>query len=250
MNVCMKRIFPTIDVVLFSIAFSVIFSGCYTGLDNNARSTGARRNPAEASIIKQVSIPLPDPVAVSNHPGGSASGDVRLRPGLVINVVVLVAGKKEIEISASRVTDSGSIAVPLLGTVEVKDLTLDEVVAKLMTGYREFFVNPQVLAEFVLDTYKEGQSPWGSVTVLGRVRKPGKVGIPATRDMTLSAAIQQAGGFDTSAKQAAIRITRRLTNGIVESREVNFRSVGSEGRVEDDIKLEADDVVFVPELVF
>jgi hypothetical protein len=36
----------------------------------------------------------------------------------------------------------------------------------------------------------------------------------------------------------------------MKTREVNLHSVGAQGRVEDDILLEPDDVVFVPELVF
>jgi protein involved in polysaccharide export with SLBB domain len=88
------------------------------------------------------------------------------------------------------------------------------------------------------------------VTVLGRVKKPGKISLPATRDLVLSAAIQQAGGFDTSAKETAIRITRRLSNGGLKTREVNLHSVGAQGLVEEDVLLEPDDVVFVPELVF
>ena len=173
-----------------------------------------------------------------------------LRPGLVVNVSVLVAGKAEIEAAGKRITDKGAIAMPLLGTVDVHDLTLEEMSAKLATSYKDYFVNPQVIVEFVRDDNREGASPWGCVTVLGRVKKPGKINIPATRDLVLSAAIQQAGGFDTSAKQAAIRITRRLSGGSLESREVDFRSVGEEGHVDDDIKLEPDDVVFVPELRF
>jgi len=174
----------------------------------------------------------------------------RLRPGLIINVNVLVAGKKEIEAEGKRVTDKGTIAMPLLGTIGVNDLTLDELGANLTTAYKVYFVNPQVIVEFVRDDNKEGLSPWGSVTVLGRVKKPGKISLPATRDLTLSGAIQQAGGYDTSAKENAIRVTRKRPGGGVKTWEVDLHSVGSEGLVENDVLLEPDDVVFIPELIF
>jgi polysaccharide export outer membrane protein len=183
-------------------------------------------------------------------PMPASLGTARLRPGLVINVGVLVAGKKEIEAAGKRVTDKGTLVMPLLGSVPVRDLTLDELGQQLTTAYKEYFINPQVIVEFVRDDNKEGLSPWGSVTVLGRVKKPGKVGIPATCDLTLSAAIQQAGGFDTSAKETAIRITHRLPDGKLYAREVNLHSVGAQGLVEEDVMLEPDDVVYVPELVF
>jgi polysaccharide export outer membrane protein len=193
------------------------------------------------SSIEQINVQLHESVVTDA---------ARLRPGLVITVNVLVSGKKEIEAIGKRVTDKGTIAMPLLGVVGVDGLTLDELGLKLMASYKEYFVNPQVIVEFVRDDNKEGLSPWGSVTVLGRVKKPGKISIPATRDLTLSAAIQQAGGFDTSAKETAIRITHRLANGQLSSREVNLHSVGAQGLVEEDVMLEPDDVVYVPELVF
>lgn len=183
-------------------------------------------------------------------PVPAALGTARLRPGLVINIIVLVSGKKEIEATGKRVTDKGTIAMPFLGSVTVRDLTLDELGLKLTTDYREYFINPQVIVEFIRDDNNEGLSPWGSVTVLGRVKKSGKISLPATRDLTLSGAIQQAGGFDTSAKENGIRISRKRPGGGVKTWEVDLRSVGAEGLIENDILLEPDDVVFIPELVF
>ncbi len=179
-----------------------------------------------------------------------ANDSARLRPGLVINVNVLVSGKNEITATAKRISDKGTIAMPLLGTVQVSDQSLENFSAQLTSAYKEFFVNPQVIVEFVRDDNKEGLSPWGNVTVLGRVKKPGRISLPATRDLTLSGAIQQAGGYDTSAKENAIRITRKRPGGGVKTWEVDLRSVGAEGLIENDVLLEPDDVVFIPELIF
>ena len=214
-----------------------------------AAATPASRSPG-SSVAEPAERSWPTKRFAERSAALPVADLAHLRPGLVVNVSVLVAGKAEIEAAGKRITDKGAIAMPLLGTVDVHDLTLEEMSAKLATSYKDYFVNPQVIVEFVRDDNREGASPWGCVTVLGRVKKPGKINIPATRDLVLSAAIQQAGGFDTSAKQAAIRITRRLSGGSLESREVDFRSVGEEGHVDDDIKLEPDDVVFVPELRF
>jgi polysaccharide export outer membrane protein len=119
-----------------------------------------------------------------------------------------------------------------------------------MTRYKDYFVNPQVIVDFVRDENKEGISPWGYVTVLGRVKKPGRIAIPATRDLTVSGAIQQAGGLDTSAQLGAIHVTRRAPNGKTVTKDVNLNAIGVGGRVEDDIVLESDDVVYVPESTF
>ena len=185
------------------------------------------------------------------QPDPGKTGDlVRLKPGLVISVTVLVAGKKEIDEPAKRVSEGGTVVLPLLGELDIADKSLEELQDKLTKAYRQFFVEPQVILEFAKDVGTEGGSPWGFVTVLGRVKTPGRVPVPATRDMTVSGAIQKAGGFAASAKDSAILVTRSVQGGHTESRTVNLRAVGTAGRVEDDIVLEANDVVYVPEAMF
>ena len=108
---------------------------------------------------------------------------VKLRPGLIISMSVLVAGKKEIDEPSKRISDGGTIALPLLGEMDISDLSLNELQAKLTKSYQQYFIEPQVILDFVRDTGADGISPWGFVTVLGRVKIPGRVAIPATRDM-------------------------------------------------------------------
>ena len=175
---------------------------------------------------------------------------VKLRPGLMISMSVLVAGKKEIDEPSKRISEGGTIILPLLGEMEISDLSLDDLQSRLTKSYRKFFLEPQVILDFVRDTDAEGISPWGYVTVLGRVLKPGRVSIPATRDMTVSAAIQKLGGFAASAKLNAILVTRSLPNGQTETRTIDLHAVGTAGRLDDDIILEANDVVYVPEAMF
>ena len=181
---------------------------------------------------------------------GKAVDTVKLRPGLMISMSVLVAGKKEIDEPSKRISENGTVILPLLGEMAISDLSLDELQDKLTRSYAKLFVEPQVILDFVRDANAEGISPWGYVTVLGRVQNPGRVSIPATRDMTVSAAIQKTGGFAASAKSSAILVTRSLPNGKTETRTIDLKAVGTAGRLEDDIILEANDVVYVPEAMF
>ena len=178
------------------------------------------------------------------------SESVKLKPGLMINMSVLVAGKKEIDEPAKRISEGGTIVLPLLGELSIADQDLNQFQDKLTQAYRQFFVEPQVSLEFARDAGTDDSSPWGFVTVLGRVKTPGRIPVPATRDMTVSGAIQKAGGFAASAKDNAILVTRSLPGGRTESRTINLKAVGTAGRVEDDIVLEANDVVYVPEAMF
>ena len=173
-----------------------------------------------------------------------------IRPGLMVDVTVLAGGKKQIEESGRRVSEEGTLTLPLVGPLPVNDETLESLGRRLTRLYAEYFVNPQVMVDFVRDVSPDAVSPWGSVTVMGRVRRPGRVNIPPTRDLTVSQAIQLAGGFDTSAKETAIRVTRRDTAGTVTTREVNLQAVGARGRMENDLVLTPDDVVYVPLLFF
>jgi protein involved in polysaccharide export with SLBB domain len=186
---------------------------------------------------------VPEPAPVSVKPA-------MMRPGLILNVAVVVAGKKQIEEAGRRISETGTLTLPLVGTLAVEELTLDGLRRILTAGYREFFVDPLVMVELVREERAEGVSPWGYVTVLGRVKRPGRVSIPPTRDLTLSMAIQQAGGFDTSAKDTGILVTRRDPDGKTTTDEVNLRAVGSRGKVENDVVLSPDDVVYVPVLYF
>ena len=174
----------------------------------------------------------------------------KLRPGLMVSMTVLVAGNKEVDEPAKRISDDGTIVLPLLGEMSVLDMTLQEFQDKLTEKYQKYFVKPQVILEFARDVAGEGLSPWGFVTVLGRVKNPGRIAIPATRDMTVSGAIQKTGGFAPSAKENAILVTRLLPDGRTETRNINLKAVGAAGRLEEDIVLEANDVVFVPEAMF
>jgi len=161
-----------------------------------------------------------------------------------------VSGNKEIDEPAKRISNAGEISLPLIGNVQANGMSLDELTMRLTALYSEYFVQPQVVIEFVKDQNSDMVSPWGYVTVLGRVKSPGRVSIPPTQDMTVSGAIQKAGGLDTSAKDSAIRVTRQLPNGKSPQYEVDLRSVGSRGRVHDDLILKPGDVIFVPEMIF
>jgi protein involved in polysaccharide export with SLBB domain len=190
--------------------------------------------------------------ATARQPGGSRPAQDKspvMRPGYLVQVSVLASGKREVDAQVIRVSDNNQLDLPLIGPVSVKGMTLSELNEKLQKRYKEFFIEPQVLAEFVVEDRPDAISPWGSVVVLGRVRTPGRVNIPPTQDLTVSGAIQQAGGLDTSAKSSAIRLTRRQSEGKTERISIDFTAIG-EGKVENDLLLQAGDVIFVPERVF
>ncbi len=218
---------------------------------------GARRVAATALLGMAMGVAAMAVAAgcKSTPPFGSGEASksvevVKLKPGLMISMSVLVAGKKELDEPSKRISENGTVILPLLGEMAVADMSLEELQGNLTKSYKKYFVDPQVILDFVRDTGVDGVSPWGFVTVLGKVKTPGRIAIPATRDMTVSGAIQKAGGFGTSARDNAILVTRSLPNGETETRTINLKAVGMAGRLDDDIILEANDVVYVPEAMF
>jgi protein involved in polysaccharide export with SLBB domain len=183
--------------------------------------------------------------------GTADPGALRLRPGLMINVLVTVAGEREFEDLDKRINNEGNVALTLLGNVHVSGMTLSELSKDLEEKYQTYIRQPHVEVTFSYDEEEEGRgttSPWGSVTVMGRVKKSGRVNIPPTQDLTLSRAVQEAGGFDTSAKVKGIRVTRKRDDGSVEKLRVDLQAVAVKG--EEDLKLKDGDVIYVPERLF
>ena len=255
-----RKIFFRWGILLLSGGLCLVLgSGCVSHKRDAARHTESAIKQTAPAKIRPAKVKHPPPPSADESaalpPGAGearpvASEWATLRPGLVVNVTVIVAGKKQIEEIGRRVSENGTLTLPLLGALAVGGETLDSLTAGLTTRYLEYFVDPQVMVEFVRNDQTAGISPWGYVTVLGRVKRPGRVDIPPTRDLTVSLAIQQAGGFDTSAKETSIVVTRRTADGQSLTRQINLREIGERGQVDKDILLLPDDVVYVPELIF
>jgi protein involved in polysaccharide export with SLBB domain len=215
------------------------------------------RTPAKAVAARAGAPPLATASEGTEHAAAgtvatnsAAQSSPQLKPGLVLRVAVLVVGKKEIDEPYKRLSSAGDVTLPLIGTVELAGQTLEAATRTLEARYAEYFVTPQVVLEYVMDGGPEGISPWGGVTVLGRVRRPGTVSIPPTQDLTVSRAIQASGGLDASADEGNIRITRQRAGQKALIREVNLKAVGARGQVAQDLKLEAGDILYVPESFF
>ncbi len=209
---------------------------------------GALEVPEPKTVVVDKDAPVAD--AAIQAPSSKEDKSPLLRPGLVVRITVLVSGKREIDAETVRVSDNNQLDLPLIGPVPAQGMTLLELNSTLQILYQDYFINPQVFADFVLEDRPDAISPWGSVVVLGRVRTPGRVNIPPTQDLTVSAAIQQAGGLDTSAKVTSVRVTRRSVEGSPEVFIIDFSAIGSRGRSENDLILRPGDLIFVPERVF
>lgn len=174
-------------------------------------------------------------------PGEESSEGYLLQPGDRLTVKIYPEDEYlkggEMEVSAE-----GNITLPLVGRVPVGGMTVLEAEKELVKIIdRDYIVNPEV----VIDVLKYKKQ---SVVVLGQVKTPGTYEVPAgTTRVTLLQAISLAGGFSDIANIKKIKIMRTV-GGKKEVLRANAEAII--GGEEEDVELEAGDVVHVMESLF
>ncbi|MBC2594073.1 polysaccharide export protein [Ruficoccus amylovorans] len=87
----------------------------------------------------------------------------------------------------------------------------------------------------------------GEYTVTGAVRGPGIYPLPMGTQITLSQAILKAGGFTEFASESSVKIIRYDENGERKEFQVDVGEILEDGLRDNDILLQPDDRVIVPE---
>lgn len=172
----------------------------------------------------------------------------RVRSGVSLVVQVGASGAKT-EVMNVLVDQNGEITLPLLlqEPVACDGLTLDALKQKLVKAYSKFYRQPLITVTFGPFEARGGVSPWGTVTVLGEVVRPGPVNMPSTMDLTVTKVLQEAGGCKPFANKSAILVTRCEKDGSQTRTKVDIEEIGKGGRIDKDMPLRAGDVVWVPE---
>ena len=83
--------------------------------------------------------------------------------------------------------------------------------------------------------------------VLGQVGRPGPVNLTQTMELTVTKALQEAGGLKPFANQRKIKVTSFDSEGNKTRKYVDVLEIGEDGDTSKDIRLKAGDVVWVPE---
>lgn len=172
----------------------------------------------------------------------------RMRPGVALVVEVGAIGMSPNTMNVI-VDQKGNITLPYLfekQPIYCDGFTLESLKQRLVVAYGKYYRQPMVTVTFAPYDGKS-VSPWGMVTVLGEVGKPGPVNMPATMDLTITKVLKSAGGCKPSADKTRIRVTRCDRDGLQWRTSVNINEIGKKnGRVHKDIPLRPGDVVWVP----
>ena len=141
-------------------------------------------------------------------PAAAPIGDYVLGPRDLLDIKVLEVPEMNVE---RRITDSGSIDLPVLGSVPVAGLTAPEIRARLEAILVEKYVNRANVSVVVKEFANK------PVSVLGAVLRPGSLSISGR--WTLMTAITAAGGLSDKAGRR-ILVLRRSENGLSDTLEI------------------------------
>ena len=174
------------------------------------------------------------PAVVGSPPSVVDADAYRIGPDDVLKISVFQVPDLSTE---ERVSDAGTIVMPLIGVVQVAGLTPAQAETKIASALAEDYLqNPQV------DIFVSEQANM-KVTVGGAVTKPGV--FPLSGKTTLLNAIAQAEGVTGVANKKEVVIFRTTPSAGMKAYIVNLNEV-QRGESMDPV-LAGDDKVIVPE---
>ena len=190
------------------------------------------------STAVQASSAAPGAAQASGTVPGTAqevSAEYKIGPKDLLEITVL--GVQEISKLVVRVSEESRITLPLLGEVEVGNLSKFEVEKKLTALAGEKIVlKPQVTVHIL--EYRSRR-----VSVVGAVEKPGPFELLGRQ--TVLAAISDAGGLTRDAGEEII-IIRQLPEGAGTSIRISIDGLFIKGDPKLNVVLEPGDVINVP----
>ena len=163
----------------------------------------------------------------------------KIQPGDLLEITVF----KEADMArTARISGNGTITFPLAGNLKLADLSVPDAEALLAEKLAEFLVKPQVTV--LIKEYGNKQ-----IYVLGEVKKPGSIQIPAERHLTVLEAITLAGGFTDLAAPDRTKVLRG-SGSTSQTIQVEVNRITKQGDKSADIPLEPNDTVYVPQSFF
>jgi polysaccharide export outer membrane protein len=163
-----------------------------------------------------------------------AQPEYLLAPGDILKISVFKNPDLSLDV---RVSESGSIGYPLIGSVPLKGLTLPAAESKISQMLRDggFVVNPQVN---ILLTEGFGNL----VSVIGEVNKSGRYSVDAAGGH-VTGMLAAAGGIATTGGEVVT--VSGMRNGKSFRRDLDIVKMASTGNQADDIELYGGDTLYV-----
>ena len=158
----------------------------------------------------------------------------RLQPGDVIEVQFRYSPEFNQTIT---VQPDGYVTLEISGDLKVAGFTIEQTREAILRQARTRLQDP--VATVLL---KEFQRPY--FVVSGEVGQPGK--IEMRERVTAIQAIMLAGGMKDTAKSSQVVVFRKINSDMAEVKLLNLKSIKKTSDLENDLTLQAGDMVFVP----
>jgi polysaccharide export outer membrane protein len=211
-------------------------------------SESPKGSPASATPSSLLNFDAPHPLAPPSSPAAAVAGPVapvisapsNYRLSTDDQIGVEVFGEEDLR-TAARLNADGAVSLPLLGSIKLAGLTLNQAAAKLTELYgRDYLMNPKV--NVMLIAYAKRR-----FTVLGQVNRPGSYEMPegSPSGIDLLEAIAIAGGYTRIAAPERISVKRREQILRVDAKKLARRG-GSSGL----FRVEPGDTITVGESIF
>jgi polysaccharide export outer membrane protein len=186
----------------------------------------------EPEEVEPEEVESEEPLVTEPRPQRPTSGkEYVFAPGDLIQVMVY--GEPDLT-TDTRVSQDGTIKLPLLGEIRTQGLTVRELesqVAELLA--KDYLVNPQVTV-----SVKE----YAKIFILGMVRSPGSYELKAPT--TLSSAISMAGGLQAEANPSKVKLIRTIGQD-KETKVINLAEISD--NTLPDMVLKPNDTIVVEE---
>jgi len=139
-----------------------------------------------------------------------------------------------------RVNDSGELEVPYIGLVPAQGKTCKELAFNIKSALeKEYYYHATV----ILAVDRVSDKSRGRIYVYGSVKSQGPQEVPPDENYTVSKAVIRAGGFGDFANKRRVKVTRKDGKDFT----VDLKRVIEEGHTEEDMVVQPDDQIFVPQ---
>jgi len=139
-----------------------------------------------------------------------------------------------------RVNDSGELEVPYIGLVPAQGKTCKELAFNNKSALeKEYYYHATV----ILAVDRVSEKSRGRIYVYGSVKSQGPQEVPPDESYTVSKAVIRAGGFGDFANKRKVKVTRKNGKDFT----VDLKRVIEEGHTEEDVVLQPDDQIYVPQ---
>jgi polysaccharide export outer membrane protein len=224
--------------LVFAVIVCVPAQG-YAQRYNPSYNQDSATTPAP-SIPKAAPVDLPPTTSTVLRTNSMSALDEKKKLGPNDYVSFRVVEDRDNDSQRLRVSDNGELEVPYIGPVPAEGKTCKELAYNIKAALeREYYYHATVI--LALDRVSEKSR--GKVYVYGSVKGQGPQEIPADEVYTASKAVIRAGGFGDFANKRKVKVTRKNGKDFT----VDLKRIIEEGHTEEDVVLQPDDQIYVPQ---